>query len=613
MKLFRTRSLAATLLAAGLLLSACGQSDASGRVRNSSLGEGCFSTQEEKDKEIRYYQDFLDLSTTTKNEFETIDKAVKELQVLLTDLYNKTTDALNESKANPSPENSAKVVAADTEWNVKQKELNDLYPKLFDSKRNIREYPQFETALQDVQNKPVCESTPVNSAAPPIADGPTEPTIDTTNIDNQITNDTTKASPDTTTKNTPNIINNNIPNNVISTSNIEECRQPLDVTGGVNQVIRVGESLEFLFPLCSTDSYVTIWGDFETGLSVYTNNVIIENKPHVVVRLSSTQPLSGTYFFQQIDRISKTFSAKSQLDLTVIETEETQPCAGKTPNVKMSADGVLTAESTCDATKYIQILFINVETGAHVMNIMVTHKEGGVYQSGSFYPTLLTDVHEVVAYHVEFGKEIKAFEGARLGDILTFQVQLKAPAPASKPVDELIGRIDLPPFFDVEPNTQAAATPDESSNEGTAKILIAPTTAAVSCSDSCLENVAKQAGVTTSEVQTIEASINDAGWVTLTPETRLPLIDVSNKVSIRVTPKDGSNPVVLTNTLYRDTEVMSGANVAETIALGVGGEQTITAAPEPSGSSPAQLMLIAVTVVILLLVAMLFMRARRKA
>lgn len=596
MKLFRIRSLAATLLAAGLLLSACGQSDASGRVRNSSLGDGCFATQAAKDSEIKYYQDFLDLSTTTKSEFETIDKAVKELQVLLTDLYNKTTEALNESKAKPSPENSAKVLAVNTELDAKQKELNDLFPKLFETQRNIREYPQFETALQDIQNKPVCESTPETVEQPVIAEGPTESTNNTTSVDNQITTDTT----------------NTISNNQTTKTNVEECQQPLEVEGGVNQVIRVGETVDFVFPSCSEDSYVTVWGDFETGLSVYSNEIVTENKPFIVVRLSSSQPLSGTYFFQQIDRISGTRSPLSQLDLSVIEADAPVPCEGKVPRVEMSAEGVLTAESTCDATKYIQILFINVETGAHVINMMVTHEEGGVYQSGSFYPTLLTGVHEVVAYHVEFGQEIKAFEGARLGEILTFQVQLKAPAPASKPVDELIGRIDLPPFFDVEPNTQAAATPDGASDAGTAKVLIAPTTAGVSCSDSCLENVAKQAGITTPEVQTVEASINGGAWVTLTPESTLPLVDVSNKVSIRVTPKDGSKPVVLTNTLYRAAEALSGSDVAEVVALSVGGEQTITAEPVRSGISPAQTILLALAVLILLVLAMLFMRARRK-
>jgi hypothetical protein len=589
------RRITATLLAAGLLLSACGQSDASGRIRNSSIGDGCFITQDEKDKEIRYYQDFLDLATTTKNEFETIDKAVKALQFLLTDLYNQTTEALNKSGANPSPENIARVLAVNTELDAKQKELNDLFPKLFEAQRNIREYPQFETVLQDVQNKPVCESTPVTSAA--------------------------LASPEVTTNLEPTPIPSS-PDDIINDAsgkatktNVEECQQPLKVKGEVNQVIRVGEILEFIFPLCSEDSYVTVWGDFETGLTVYSNEIVTDNKPHVVIRLSSNQPLSGTYFFQQIDRISTTASPKSRLDLSVIEADAPVLCEGKVPRVEMSAEGALLAESTCDATEYIEIRISNIETGHLVVDTVVWNEKGTAYRSDNMDYVYSTDAHEVVAYHVERGKEIDKRIGGRLGDVLTFEFQLK-PKPQKSPGSTVnfFAKVDLPPFFDVEPDTQPASTPDDSYIVVLdPKILIAPTTAGVSCSVSCIENIFKQVGVTTSEVQTIEASINGATWVNLTPETTLPLIDAANKVSVRVTPKDGSKPVVLTNTLYRSPEAMSGSDEAEVVAVSVGGEQTITVEPASSGMSSAQIILIVVAGVILLLLAMLFIRSRRKS
>jgi hypothetical protein len=576
-----SRRLAATLLVAGLLLSACGQSDAAGRVRNSSLGEGCFATQAEKDKGVQFYQEFIALSTKSKNEFNEVDKAVKEVQFQLTDLNNKVSTALKELETNRTTENEEKVAAADAEWTAKQNEANELYAKLFEAQRNIREYPQFEAALKEIENKPVCEPTQ-NSVAAPV-----------------VTQDATNS-----------IVNDTIPSGEVSTTNIEECQQPLEVTGGINQVIRVGESLEFIFPLCSSDSYVTLWGDFENGLSVYSNEIVTDNKPHVVFRLSSTQPLSGTYFFQQIDRISRTRSPKSQLDLTIVQPEEIQLCVGRAPNVEMSADGVLTAEFTCDDADYIEIQVTNIETGHTVVNILVPETSDN-YRPGSMSHLYGTDTFEVTAYHVQWARMNKPIVN-RIGDVLTFQFQLKPEKKGESLPYEPLGIISLPPFFDPEPNTETSSTSDKGNESTTVKILIAPTTSGVSCGDACTTAVIQQSGVASENVEKIEASVNGSEWVILTPDLTLPLLDITNTVAIRVTPKDGSKPVVLTNTLYRDAEAMSGANVAEVIALSVGGEQTITAAPGRSGISPAQTILLAVAVVILLALAMLFMRTRRK-
>ena len=606
-----THRFAATLLAAGLLLSACGQSDASGRVRNSSIGEGCFATQAEKDKGIGFYQEFIDLSTKTKSEFENIEKALKENQILLTDLYNKTTEALNELKANLTAENEAKVVAADAEYSAKQKEQNDLFPKYSEAKRNIREYPQFEAALTEVKNKPVCESTPETVEQPAIAEGPTESTDNTPTAEtNQIIDNETTEIPNNT------IIT--IPNNQISKTNIEECQQPLEVSGGINQVIRIGESLEFLFPLCSDNAYVTVWGDFKNGLTVYSNEVIIDKKPHVVFRLSSTQPLSGTYFFQQINGSSGTFSQKSRLDLSIVAPEETQPCIGKVPKVEMSADGVLTTKSTCDEAKYIAVQITNIETGHLVVDTVVPETSDD-YRIDSLSYVFGTEAHEVTAHHVQWDKDDERRSGGRIGDVLTFQFQLKKSDTSSSPKDELIGRIDLPPFFDLEPNTNVGSTSNDeelssnSSNESsTAKILISATTSGITCSDACSANVIQQSGVAPENVEKVEASVNGSEWVTLTTGTTLPLLDISNTVAIRVTPKDGSKSVVLTNTLYRDAEALVGSDVAEVVAVSVGGEQTVTVAPEGSGISPSQIILLAVAVIILLAIAMLFIRSRRK-
>jgi hypothetical protein len=628
-----THRFAATLLAAGLLLSACGQSDASGRIRNSSLGEGCFATQAEKDKGIGFYQEFIDLSTKTKNEFENIDKAVKENQVLLTTLYNKATEALNELVANPTSENARKVAEADAEYSAKQKEQNNLFPKHSEAKRNIREYPQFEKALTDVKNKPVCESTPETVVQPSIAEEPTEPTDNTpaadTNqiIENQITeipNDPIISIPtnqiiDNETTDNPNNTIISIPNNQSSKANIEGCQQPLEVNGGVSQVIRVGETLEFVFPSCSEDSYVTVWGDFETGLSVYSNKIVTENKPFVVVRLSSSQPLSGTYFFQQTDRISRTGSPLSQLDLSVIEADAPVPCAGKVPRVEVSADGVLTAESTCDETDYIEIRVVNIETGDLVVD-MITRRTLGNYKLENMFNLFGTEAHEVTAYHVQWDKDAERRYGGRLGDVLSFQFQLKNSDTSSTPKDELIGRIDLPQVFDLEPNTNIGSTStneesssDKANDSTTAKILISATTSGITCSDACSANVIQQSGVAPDNVEKVEASVNGSEWVTLTSGTTLPLLGVSNTVAVRVIPKDGSKSVVLTNTLYRNPEAMSGSDDAEVVARSVGGEQTTTITSEPASGSLVPVILIVVAGVILLLLAMLFIRSRRKS
>ncbi len=607
-----THRFAATLLAAGLLLSACGQSDASGRVRNSSIGEGCFATQAEKDKGIGFYQEFIDLSTKTKNEFENIDKTLKENQVLLTTLYNKSTEALNELVANPTSENAKKVAEADAEYSAKQKEQNNLFPKHFEAKRNIREYPQFEKALTDVKNKPVCESTPETVEPPAIAEGPTEPT------DNTPAADTNQIIDNETTDNSNNTIIS-IPNNQSSKTIIQECQQPPRITGGTNQVITVGETLEFVFPLCTVDSYFTLWGDFENGLSVYSSKVLVENKMRAVFRLSSTQPLSGTYFFQEIDRITQTVSPKTQLDLTIVSPEDNRPCAGKVPRVEVSADGVLTAESTCDETDYIEIRVVNIETGDLVVD-MITRRTLGNYKLENMFNLFGTEAHEVTAYHVQWDKDAERRYGGRLGDVLSFQFQLKNSDTSSTPKDELIGRIDLPQVFDLEPNTNIGSTStneesssDKANDSTTAKILISATTSGITCSDACSANVIQQSGVAPDNVEKVEASVNGSEWVTLTSGTTLPLIDVSNTVAVRVIPKDGSKSVVLTNTLYRNPEAMSGSDDAEVVARSVGGEQTTTITSEPASGSLVPVILIVVAGVILLLLAMLFIRSRRKS
>jgi hypothetical protein len=107
--------------------------------------------------------------------------------------------------------------------------------------------------------------------------------------------------------------------------------------------------------------------------------------------------------------------------------------------------------------------------------------------------------------------------------------------------------------------------------------------------------------------------VNGSEWVTLTSGTTLPLIDVSNTVAVRVIPKDGSKSVVLTNTLYRNPEAMSGSDDAEVVARSVGGEQTTTITSEPASGSLVPVILIVVAGVILLLLAMLFIRSRRKS
>ena len=607
-----THRFAATLLAAGLLLSACGQSDASGRVRNSSIGEGCFATQAAKDSEVKYYQDFIDLSTATKNEFENIDKAVKENQKLLLDLHDKATEVYDEWTANRTPENEAKVTASIAELTAKQKEQDDLFPKFFEAKRNIREYPQFEKALTDVKNKPVCESTPETVVQPSIAEEPTEPTDNTPAADtNQIIDNETTDNPNNT------IIS--IPNNQSSKTIIQECQQPLEVNGGVNQVIRVGETLEFVFPSCSEDSHVTLWGDFENGLSVYSNRVVIENKPHVVFRLSSTQALSGTYFFQQINGSTGTFSELSRLDLSIVAPEDNRPCAGKVPKVEMSAEGVLTTKSTCDEAKYIAVQITNIETGDLVVDSVVRETSDD-YRTDSLSYVFGTQAHEVTAYHVQWDKDAERRYGGRLGDVLSFQFQLKNSDTSSTPKDELIGRIDLPQVFDLEPNTNIGSTStneesssDKANDSTTAKILISATTSGITCSDACSANVIQQSGVAPDNVEKVEASVNGSEWVTLTSGTTLPLIDVSNTVAVRVIPKDGSKSVVLTNTLYRNPEAMSGSDDAEVVARSVGGEQTTTITSEPASGSLVPVILIVVAGVILLLLAMLFIRSRRKS
>ena len=607
-----THRFAATLLAAGLLLSACGQSDASGRVRNSSIGEGCFATQAEKDKGIGFYQEFIDLSTKTKNEFENIDKTLKENQVLLTTLYNKATEALNELVANPASENARKVAEADAEYSAKQKEQNNLFPKHSEAKRNIREYPQFEKALTDVKNKPVCESTPETVVQPSIAEEPTEPTDNTPAADtNQIIENQITEIP-----NDPII---SIPNDQSSKTIIQECQQPPRITGGTNQIISVGETLEFVFPLCTVDSYFTLWGDFENGLSVYSSKVLFNNKIKAVFRLSSTQPLSGTYFFQEIDRITQTVSPKTQLDLTIVSPEDNRPCAGKVPRVEVSADGVLTAETTCDETDYIEIRVVNIETGDLVVD-MITRRTLGNYKLENMFNLFGTEAHEVTAYHVQWDKDAERRYGGRLGDVLSFQFQLKNSDTSSTPKDELIGRIDLPQVFDLEPNTNIGSTStneesssDKANDSTTAKILISATTSGITCSDACSANVIQQSGVAPDNVEKVEASVNGSEWVTLTSGTTLPLIDVSNTVAVRVIPKDGSKSVVLTNTLYRNPEALSGSDDAEVVARSVGGEQTTTITSEPASGSLVPVILIVVAGVILLLLAMLFIRSRRRS
>jgi hypothetical protein len=601
------RRLAAVFIASGLLLSACGQSD-SGRVRNSSIGESCFATQADKDEQVNFLKDFVDLANQTQTTYEQAKKDLDDHMIAMTDITNRLYAAIAEAGKVGTQDSVDRAKLAETEWDLGSTKQGDLSQKLADANRSRRDYSYQAELYVTAKNKPVCETSVAQNTTQTTDTTPT--TFATTSSQAPVEQDTSQL---------PDVINNDIVNNSdenATKANVSECKQAPDLNGKSNEVLRVGETLEFTFPRCSSTSYITLSGDFSEGLTVYSNEVTIEDKPHVIFLLSSSAPLSGTYFFQQID--SATSSLKSQLDLTFIAAESEALCAGKVPDVQMDAHGVLTAKKTCAEADRIRILIKNITNDRLVVDTVVDHQENEIRIPGSLSDIFGTDEHEVEAVHVKVSEDKYGTVFGRMGDVLNFQFQLKDKKATSDGSFDNNRTIDVPPLFDSEPRSDALPTSDSSdaASEETpqarsAKILLSPETTGMSCSESCVESVAKQANIKPANVETIEASVNGAAWVTLTPEVLIPLVATDNSVAIRVTPKGGGKPVVLTTALYRDTDAMSGVNEAELITVSAAGEQTITFAETSSGISPILIVLIALLVLALLAIALVVARKKR--
>jgi hypothetical protein len=125
--------------------------------------------------------------------------------------------------------------------------------------------------------------------------------------------------------------------------------------------------------------------------------------------------------------------------------------------------------------------------------------------------------------------------------------------------------------------------------------------------------VVKQSGIEPTKVQTVEASVNGSAWETVTPELLLPLAVATTTIQLRVTPKDGSKPVVLSTTVHKDAATINESTESQTLIVAGSGTQIVEVVPQDDSSgSTTFIVLIAIAVIILLLLATLYMRARRK-
>jgi ElaB/YqjD/DUF883 family membrane-anchored ribosome-binding protein len=581
-----SRSIAATLLAAGLLLSACGQSDASGRIRNSSPEGECYETQEKKESEVAFYQSQADEARRLGERLDELKKKQDDLGAVYTAMLPK--DGETWASLYAKIDNTSD--AAQDEWAQMMEEVYqaslaaaaaaDEYAA---ANNEYRALPQYNHFLAQASEKAVCVTTiPVESVP--------ETSIPETQITTPVEQDN------------------------------DACLNAPNISTGTNYTLRQGEELVLEVPLCpqwGESAGVLLGADGSVNSRIESNVTSANGVNTAFIRITGSVSFTTSFWMSQSKRSwPYADSEKSYFSVTVVPVETIDPCVDKTPDVSMNNDGILTGRSDCDAATHWEMVVTDAETNEIKAHWALKNNQE---------PYISEDLREYFGtrkYIIESSHFVQSSNGAnkrRVGLTNRYEFQFKAPS--NNQIDQRfdpLGIVDLPPVLFVEPVSESDSDSQSSDDAepivSPAIAVVEPRTTSIKCDEACTDNVVKQSGIEPAKVKEVEVSVNGSAWETLTPELVLPLALEATTIQLRVTPTGTERPVVLSTTVYKNAAAVNASTDSQTLIVSGSGTQSVEVevTADDSGSTTFIVLIIALLVGLLILIITVLPRIRRK-
>jgi hypothetical protein len=414
--------------------------------------------------------------------------------------------------------------------------------------------------------------------------------------------------------------------NTPTTPSDAECLTPPVLSAGSHYALRVGEDLVLEIPLCEQwgeAAGITIGAEGEVNSRVEVSVKSMKGKNTAFIQFRGTQPFTTVFDIRQSNlRAPYQKSEKTLFFITVVPVETQDPCKDTTPDVSINADGVITAKSECDAATRIDIKVFDAETKELKAHWWANTEN--VFTSVSLKQFFGTRKHVIESTH--------GIHSLPVGSVNWYEFQLEdeSTQQPDQPFDPL-GIVELPPILNVDPENEPASesssdTGGQTSNNNEpankdalavspAVVVVEPRTTSIRCDEACTDNVVKQSGIEPTKVQTVEASVNGSAWETVTPELLLPLAVATTTIQLRVTPKDGSKPVVLSTTVHKDAATINESTESQTLIVAGSGTQIVEVVPQDdsSGSTTFIVLIIALLAGLLIVVIRVLPRIKRKS
>lgn len=632
MNRLRSRSIAATLLAAGLLLSACGQSDASGRIRNSSPEGECYETQEKKDSEVAFYQSQADEARRLGERLDELKKKQDDLGAAYTAMLPPEGETWQSLYAKID-----KTSQAELDWDKMMEEVYQANlaaaaaaSEYAAAKIEVRALPQYNNNLGQASEKPVC----VTITQAPLPDNPDSQTATPEATPDLVPESAPEGQPNVTPEPSVPTTDNSVSQSAApepqiitpATPSDAECLTPPVLSAGSHYALRVGEDLVLEIPLCEQwgeDAGITIGSEATVNSRVEVSVKSMKGKNTAFIQFRGTQPATTVFNIRQSNlRAPYQQSEKTHFFITVVPVETQDPCKDTTPDVSIDSDGIITAKSECDAATRIDMKVFDAETKELKAHWWVNTEN--VFTSVSMKEFFGARKHVIESTH--------GILSVPVGSVNWYEFQLEdeSTKQPDQPFDPL-GIVELPPILNVDPENEPASesssdtggqTSDnnESANKDAlavspAVVVVEPRTTSIRCDEACTDNVVKQSGIEPAKVQTVEASVNGSAWETVTPELLLPLAIATTTIQLRVTPKDGSKPVVLSTTVHKDAATINESTESQTLIVAGSGTQIVEVVPQDdsAGSTIFIVLIIALLAGLVIVVISVLPRIKRKS
>ena len=608
--------IAAGLLATGLLLSACGQSDASGRIRNSAPEGECYETQEMKDSEVAFYQSRADEARRLGELREELKKQQDETSAA----YNSMLPKDGETWASLSAKVDRNSQVAVDEWDAMMEAVlqaniaaSEAAGKYAAANNEYRDLPQYNHYLAVATGKPVCET---NIPVAPNSDN-SEPETSTPE-NSQPEN----VEPDTTVSEAS---SSEAPTDAPTDQTKDECLNPPDIPTGTDYTLRQGEEMTVEIPLCpewGESAGIVIGADSAVNSRVVTTFPPTNGTKTAFIRITGTNLFTTSFWVYQVKQsFPYAESEKRYFSVTVVPVETVDPCADKTPEVSMNSDGILTARKDCKAATHVEMIVSDVETKeirAHFHVLM----RGDTYKT-----PVVRNYFGTRRYVIESSYLLRLSDGAsesRVGLTNWIEFQFDNPSIEQNQPTDPLGIAELPPVLSVEPEPQpdsesepqsdAQASDDDKPAVSPAFVVVEPRTTSITCDQACTDNVVQQSGIEPEKVKAVEVSVDGSVWESLTPNLLLPLTTEETTIQLRVTPTESERPVVLSTTVYKNAAAINESTESQTLIVSGSGTQSVEVVEDDDSSSSTTLIILIVAILAgLLVVAVAVLpRVRRK-